>query len=394
MKRLCSLVLICTLLFLFLSACSNETETDSPEHATTPTEPAPTELTVQTEPRMPEPTTAPVTWSNYTAVGLANVLRVSYAEEKQEENQIWNSYLSCDYPSEKTVGICADIQCPYCHEEASAVYLFSKIPSAQLGSPVVTISDEVMCLNWDNHADSFYSNYTYSVMLTLSTGAVFPSPEVTVPETESTQTPDPVPSVEPAPTEPPTSDVPHLETVHRADQSIFDGPGYDYSFVGTVELAGVYTIMEEVWDYEGNLWGRLKSGIGWIDLTDVRNSKNLQIPITANYADDTLLDSGNFHHCIADTSEYMVQVAFRANAVLTDVTFSSLQFSESGYEIAQVLCTLPELSPEKPLVADISFPGDLSAFGISFTVDGGSVYNYMICISGRNGALELTTWDP
>ena len=57
----------------------------------------------------------------------------------------------------------------------------------------------------------------------------------------------------------------------RADFPIYDGPGYDHFPVGTVQVATLYTIMDEFSDGEGNIWGRLKSGAGWVDLT--RNEK-------------------------------------------------------------------------------------------------------------------------
>ena len=64
----------------------------------------------------------------------------------------------------------------------------------------------------------------------------------------------------------PKKNVPYLQRIERSDQSIYEGPGYDYCFVDTVRQRGTYTIVEEVRDSEGNLWGRLKSGKGWICL--------------------------------------------------------------------------------------------------------------------------------
>lgn len=190
------------------------------------------------------------------------------------------------------------------------------------------------------------------------------------------------------------STIPYLQKVSWADQSIYAGPSYDYSFVGTVEVAGTYTIVEEAWDEEGNLWGKLKSGAGWVDLTDIRSEERRSEPISANYADKALLDSGNYHHCIADTSEYMVQIAFRTNEILTDFTLHSMQFNGDDFVAEEVLFSLEELNPDKPLIADVAFPGDMSMYGISFTDSNGTIHNYAVSISGRNGSLILAEFTP
>lgn len=188
-------------------------------------------------------------------------------------------------------------------------------------------------------------------------------------------------------------DASYLQKVPNADQSVFEGPGYDHRFVGTVEEAGTYTIVEEVKDDEGNLWGRLKSGKGWIDLTDVKAKIKSPAPISANFADDKLLKSGKYHHCIADASEQTVQIAFRANETLTDVTFYSMLFVEE-FEKLEDLYQIPELTPDKPFVANVSFPGDMSMYGITFKDDKGVAHTYTVSINGRNGTLFLSEKTP
>ncbi len=217
-----------------------------------------------------------------------------------------------------------------------------------------------------------------------------PTAGVTTAPTESPTT-APTETVPPEATQA-TQEVPYLLTVPRADQSIFSGPGYDYSFVGTVELAGVYTVVEEAEDAEGNLWGKLKSGIGWINLTEIRSPN--QTPISANYADQTLLDSGNYHHCKADSSEYAVSIAFRAQEPLRDVAFTALDYTEAGFQVRELLYQMDRLDPEKPLVVEVSFPGDLTTYGIRFTDSEGIVRRYTVTISGRNGSLVLTEYLP
>ena len=237
------------------------------------------------------------------------------------------------------------------------------------------------------------------------------APEETLPPTEPPETQSaPAVSTE-APTEPATvppmqapteaateaetepAALPYLQKVSFADQSIYDGPGYDYVFAGTVREAGTYTIVEEARDADDTLWGRLKSGAGWIDLTQVRQRLEAPEALSANYADDLLLDSGNFHHCVADPSDFAVQIAFRAHEPLTEVTLFAMKFTET-MELAEELYFLSRLDPDRPLVANLGFPGDITSYAIRFTDSSGTVNCQCISISGRNGALELWDYEP
>lgn len=210
-----------------------------------------------------------------------------------------------------------------------------------------------------------------------------PTEPITQAPTQATEIPE---TTEPAPTE---ASVPYLQRIPYADQSIYGGPGYDYGFAGTVKEAGTYTIVEETRDVEDNLWGRLKSGAGWVDLTDIRSEQRRNEPIRANYADDRLLLSGDYHHYTGSTSEYAVSIAFRANEDLTDVALCSMALTET-MEVTEQLFFLPRLEPGKPLVADLEFPGDMTTYAVFFTDSSGNFREYTVSISGRNGALVLT----
>ena len=232
-----------------------------------------------------------------------------------------------------------------------------------------------------------------------SSGPVPDSP--TIPATqmpaETVMPTNPPAITEAAPTEaasrPVSPELPYLQKVTHADQSIFDGPGYDYAFAGTVKEAGTYTIVEEAWDVEDNLWGRLKSGAGWIDLTQVRKRIESPDALSANYADDLLLGSGNYHHYVRSSEEYALRIAFRARETLTDVRLYSMAFHET-LELEEELFFLSRLEPEKPLVADLDFPGDMSTYAILFTDSSSNQTCLCISISGRNGTLELWEYEP
>ena len=56
---------------------------------------------------------------------------------------------------------------------------------------------------------------------------------------------------------------------------------------------------------------------------------------------------------------------------------------------AETLYTQPELTPELPLVAELTFPGDLPAFAICYTDPAGSTRFFVLSQSGFDGSLEL-----
>lgn len=69
---------------------------------------------------------------------------------------------------------------------------------------------------------------------------------------------------EPAPE--PSGDVPYLVKVTADVLNIRSGPGTDNGRVGSIRDHGVYTIVAESSGKGAMLWGKLKSGAGWISL--------------------------------------------------------------------------------------------------------------------------------
>lgn len=167
---------------------------------------------------------------------------------------------------------------------------------------------------------------------------------------------------------------------------IYAGPDYDSGYRQIVGEDGVFTIVEERKDTQGNLWGRLKSGVGWVDLTAL----DAEGPISIGFANKAILKSAQ-HRVTVDSSEWSVQVAIRANEPLKEIQLAELV--EVGEDVPQqeLLYTLPELAAKKLLVADLAFPGDMTAYCISFTDKTGQTRTYEICMSGRDGTLQL--WE-
>ena len=179
----------------------------------------------------------------------------------------------------------------------------------------------------------------------------------------------------------------------RADQSIFAGPGYDYVFLGTVQEQGVYTIVEESRDYEGNLWGKLKSGAGWVDLSEIRSPEYANALISANYAEEKLILQGDYHSYPGTGQGYEIPVAFRAYGRLRDVVLFPFELTETGLTAGQAIFAMDEWNGDMPLVAQLAFPGDMTTYGICFVDEAGIPHIYSIYISGRNGSLVLSRYE-
>lgn len=175
-----------------------------------------------------------------------------------------------------------------------------------------------------------------------------------------------------------------------ATVAIFDAPSYDGSYVQIVGEDGTYTLTGETEDAEGNHWGRLASGLGWVDLTALEETRH--VPVTACYAEESLM-----HHCDCmeyriDDSEYMVRVAFRAAETLRDVQFLAVQPFGVDAE-AEMLCALDTVEAGMALVFGVAFYGDMTAYALSFTDASGAARYFELTVSGRNGALVLQEYE-
>ena len=68
------------------------------------------------------------------------------------------------------------------------------------------------------------------------------------------------------------TETPYYQAI-KEGEPIYHGPGYHFAYNTDMSEDGVYTIMEECADEEGHLWGRLKAGTGWVDLTHIRENE-------------------------------------------------------------------------------------------------------------------------
>lgn len=217
-------------------------------------------------------------------------------------------------------------------------------------------------------------------------------PDETKPEdTQPEETEFPVPpELNPEDTQPeetqPLSDTSYLQNIKWANQPIYSGPGYEYDYVQTVEIAGTYTIVAEAYDAEGHLWGKLKSGIGWVDLTNIRYAEGHRgeeaVTLTADFVSDT--EQGDLF-LLYDRSEYAVRIGITAHQEVS-FQFYTTDLTDAGYDIGDVL-QAGTLRSGEMFVAQVAFPGDMTTYGMTVTDKNGSIQQYVIYISGMDGSL-------
>ena len=205
--------------------------------------------------------------------------------------------------------------------------------------------------------------------------------------------PAPTETTVPAATSPaaptPPAEEGYLQKVVSHDQPIFSQPTYDSAPVGTVEQAGTYTILEEVTDSEGNLWGKLKSGAGWVDLTAIRKDFAEPPAFSCGFASESQLKQDRYYEYAGKPDEAHIPVIFHAYEQLTDVKLLAAWW-DGDLQVEDLLYSLDVMDADKPLVANLSFPGDMTMFVFEFTDAQGARQVWRICESGRNGALECT----
>lgn len=209
-------------------------------------------------------------------------------------------------------------------------------------------------------------------------------PETETPTPPETETPAPPETAAPAETQPPAAELPYTLSLECTAQ-LFAGPDYDSALNGPVGIDGTFTIVEESADAEGNLWGRLKSGAGWVDLTRLRGDG---APVSACIF-PAAPDSAE--HYSSGETEFVSHLVFRAREDLSGLTFEQLTMEEGGYSPTG-LYSFDALGEGELFCADVVFAGDMSAFGLSFTGEDGTIHRYAAYQSGRNGELLLSEY--
>ncbi len=100
---------------------------------------------------------------------------------------------------------------------------------------------------------------------------------------------------------------------------------------------------------------------------------------------------------VLDTTEPQVRIALAATRPVHDLTLLGLEFLDISDEgkpnfKTQVLHTYAELKPEHPLIIVMTFYGSIPGYGFSYRDADGTVRNFAVQESGKDGSLELVSF--
>ena len=192
----------------------------------------------------------------------------------------------------------------------------------------------------------------------------------------------------PAPTPVPTATPDQSYTVKlKGGTPVHSGPGRDYAFVQSVGQDGTYTIVQESTDADGKLWGKLKSGMGWVNITDKDTYFAEKSQVWAYFADKATLDGGYYERYNVEDSEYTKNIAFRIDNDVKNIRLTQLSFDGSSYKASEPVYKLAELPKDNVLVLGVVFHGDSTTYGFEFADVTGQVRKFSVSLSGKDGSL-------
>ena len=120
-----------------------------------------------------------------------------------------------------------------------------------------------------------------------------------------------------------------------------------------------------------------------------------ELPVSADYADEDLLSRPeDYDLLLLDDSEYRVDVAITSTETVTDIQVVSIPMDDMGYRVDAVLGTLDAITPGRPFVVAMAFPGDMPNTALVFTDSDGAVHYCAIAMSGKDGSLLLIPFEP
>ena len=120
-----------------------------------------------------------------------------------------------------------------------------------------------------------------------------------------------------------------------------------------------------------------------------------ELPVSADYADEDLLSRPeDYDLLLLDESEYRVDVAITSTETVTDIQVVSIPMDDMGYRVDAVLGTLDAITPGRPFVVAMAFPGDMPNTALVFTDSDGAVHYCAIAMSGKDGSLLLIPFEP
>lgn len=122
-----------------------------------------------------------------------------------------------------------------------------------------------------------------------------------------------------------------------------------------------------------------------------------EVPVRVQWGELIVPQLHDYIEFVADV-EYAAPVLITTERTVTDFELVYLTIREV-YEDGTVsydadpVYSLESLTPERPLVAYLSFPGDFSTYGISFVDTDGTTHRLTVQVSGKDGSLLVQETD-
>lgn len=129
---------------------------------------------------------------------------------------------------------------------------------------------------------------------------------------------------------------------------------------------------------------------------DYAAERGPETPVQVHWAELWLHGITDYEEFVADDGEYATDVLFTAKRTITDFELMRLTIREIYDDgtvsyASEPIYSLDRLTPERPLVVRMTFPGDTPTCGISYVDKSGDgmTHHLTVEISGEDGTLQL-----
>ena len=119
--------------------------------------------------------------------------------------------------------------------------------------------------------------------------------------------------------------------------------------------------------------------------------------IQARWAEDVLVGLSDYHEVSVSTAEPLARVLLSCEYAVKDFKVLGIEASPMSNSLSfstEELYALDELSPDRPLLLNMTFYGLLPYYGVSYVDDSGETISYSINMSGEDGSVILTEFLP
>ena len=118
--------------------------------------------------------------------------------------------------------------------------------------------------------------------------------------------------------------------------------------------------------------------------------------VQAHWAEDVLVGLSDYHEVSVSTAEPLARVLLSCEYAVKDFKVLGIEASMSSSLsfFTEELYALDELSPDRPLLLNMTFYGLLPYYGVSYVDDSGETISYSINMSGKDGSVILTEFLP